>query len=206
MTTPRNVEFSHPRCSGLVLRPLLWSSRPIDREPLWYDDLGCVWEYVHGAWREVDTFVLKSGYEHIRLEGGRIGPRLSRLILEAHAGPPPSGKPLCRHLNDRPLDNRPSNLAWGDHADNMADLRRNRPELFRWSDQTVLTARLFASVNNVESLVKLVKRNGSTGRTLWHVLTGSTWAHVGGPLASNDDANRLRRLVGRCVRQGGGRW
>jgi len=51
---------------------------------------------------------------------------LHRLICEAWHGEPPYPGAHARHLDDaRPRRNVPSNLAWGDSADNAADRHRN---------------------------------------------------------------------------------
>jgi hypothetical protein len=50
--------------------------------------------------------------------------RIHRLVASAFI-PNPDGLPVVRHLNDDPLDNRISNLAWGTVSDNMRDVVRN---------------------------------------------------------------------------------
>lgn len=42
------------------------------------------------------------------------------LVLEAFVGPRPVGSD-CRHLNDKPDDNRVENLAWGSRSQNVHD-------------------------------------------------------------------------------------
>ena len=46
------------------------------------------------------------------------------LVLEAFVGPRPEGSD-CRHLNDKPDDNRVENLAWGSRSQNQYDSVRN---------------------------------------------------------------------------------
>lgn len=43
------------------------------------------------------------------------------LVLQAFVGPRPPGAEAC-HRNGNPSDNRPENLYWGTHADNMRDM------------------------------------------------------------------------------------
>lgn len=75
--------------------------------------------------------VLRAGVN----SSGRLTVRLSyeqhyqsfsvhRLMAEAFI-PNPEGLPLVRHLNDKPLDLRLENLAWGTHSDNQYDRVRN---------------------------------------------------------------------------------
>lgn len=46
------------------------------------------------------------------------------LVLEAFVGPRPGGSD-CRHLNDKPDDNRLENLRWGSRSQNTYDSVRN---------------------------------------------------------------------------------
>lgn len=48
-----------------------------------------------------------------------------RLVCEAFHGPAPEGKPLVRHLDGDPLNNRPENLRWGTHSENERDKNRH---------------------------------------------------------------------------------
>ncbi len=45
--------------------------------------------------------------------------KVARLVCEAFKGPAPDGKPLCMHLDENARNNRPSNLAWGTHKENL---------------------------------------------------------------------------------------
>lgn len=45
---------------------------------------------------------------------------IHELVLRAFSGAPKPNQ-ITRHLNGNPLDNRPENLAWGTHSENMAD-------------------------------------------------------------------------------------
>jgi len=53
-------------------------------------------------------------------------PRLAhRVVAEAFIGTCPNGKYLVCHKDDNPKNNTPSNLYWGNDADNQADRIRN---------------------------------------------------------------------------------
>lgn len=47
------------------------------------------------------------------------------LVATAFKNAPPADKPLACHVNGRPWDNRATNLYWGSHADNVADMVRH---------------------------------------------------------------------------------
>ena len=62
-------------------------------------------------------------YKQLRIKGAYC--RVHRLVAMAFHGLPPDGATMCRHLNDKKHDNRPENLAWGTHPDNIKDKVRN---------------------------------------------------------------------------------
>lgn len=57
-----------------------------------------------------------------------------RLMCEAFHGPKPTPKHEGRHLNGKPADNRPENLAWGTHTQNMQDKSLHGTN--HWANQT----------------------------------------------------------------------
>lgn len=68
------------------------------------------------------------GHMHVTLydRGGKQFKRgIHRLVAMAFLGPPPPGKPLACHKNGRAWDNKPENLYWGSHAENVADRMRH---------------------------------------------------------------------------------
>lgn len=58
---------------------------------------------------------------YLQVSVGKQTRSLHRLILAAFAGPAPSPKAECRHLNGNPYDNRVENLAWGSARENQMD-------------------------------------------------------------------------------------
>lgn len=70
------------------------------------------------------------GYLYVRLsDGGRTRRvHLARLVLLAHAGPPPTPAHEALHGNGRRRDCRLANLRWGTRAENRADRERHRRE------------------------------------------------------------------------------
>lgn len=63
-------------------------------------------------------------YVHVGVAGRKIRVGVHRLVLLAFHGEGPEGH-VTRHLNGDPADNRPENLAWGDHLQNMADRKKH---------------------------------------------------------------------------------
>lgn len=69
---------------------------------------------------------LREGYAmvHISVDGEKMNVPVHHMVLMAFGGPRPDGA-FGLHNNGNSLDNRPSNLRWGTHNDNMADRKRH---------------------------------------------------------------------------------
>jgi hypothetical protein len=113
---------------------------------------------------------------------GRLHRTLKGIILNAYAGPRPTGL-VARHLNDIKDDNRPDNLAWGTQLDNMKDCQSNgkvsRGEAIpnsKLSAQQVKTIRHMHKEGHSQSM--LARLNGVKSCTIRNVLKGITWVHV----------------------------
>lgn len=65
-------------------------------------------------------------HQRVQLSKGGTAERflIHRLVAQAFI-PNPEGYPIVRHLDDNPLNNQISNLAWGTHRMNKADELRN---------------------------------------------------------------------------------
>lgn len=57
---------------------------------------------------------------HLGFDGKKIKAWVHSLVLRAFVGEPAEDQ-ITRHLNGVRTDNRPENLAWGTHLENMAD-------------------------------------------------------------------------------------
>ncbi|EOM78090.1 hypothetical protein DW322_11330 [Rhodococcus rhodnii] len=79
---------------------------------------------------------------HLWLKLHRNGVRtprfVHRLVLEAFVGEQPEGRNEVRHLDGNPANNRVENLAYGTHAENVADMlehgthRNSRKSECKW--------------------------------------------------------------------------
>lgn len=58
---------------------------------------------------------------HVYRDGKRHFRFVHRLVCEAFHGPPPEGFDDVCHLDHNATNNRPSNLRWGSHAENVRD-------------------------------------------------------------------------------------
>ena len=66
---------------------------------------------------------MTGGYPTYSIDGQKIGQ--SKMVCLAFHGNKPFPAAEVRHLNDVKTDNRPVNLAWGTHSENMYDKYRN---------------------------------------------------------------------------------
>ena len=90
-----------------------------------YED-GCVWSDPKGTnfhGRFLKQTLDKSGYVVYDLcgKGNKCRRKAHRLVLEAFVGSCSEGME-CRHLDGDPQNNHVSNLCWGTHKRNMADM------------------------------------------------------------------------------------
>ncbi|MFO0849040.1 MAG: HNH endonuclease [Gemmataceae bacterium] len=111
----------------------------------------------------------------------RLVPRLAhRLILAAFAGPPPEGKPQCRHLNGRSTDNRASNLAWGSAGENGQDRVRHRR--VPWGEKHVaakLSARAVRAIRRRRQTAKwYADKYGVSRSCIYQIFQGRSWRHL----------------------------
>lgn len=58
---------------------------------------------------------------NLRVDGKRIPMLVHRAVLAAFVGPAPIDKPITRHLDGDPTNNRLSNIAYGTYVENEAD-------------------------------------------------------------------------------------
>lgn len=70
--------------------------------------------------------ICRKGYTHLIIGGKKVS--VHSLVMDRFVGSRPKGA-LIRHLDDQPSNNRLSNLAYGTHADNAADLKKNGKHL-----------------------------------------------------------------------------
>lgn len=124
---------------------------------------------------------MKRGYWYVRfgVNGQKLTSGVHRMVLLAFHGEP-SSEQITRHLNGDPTDNRPENLAWGTHLENMAD-RKDHGNYFNGEDHVM--AKL------TEEQVLYVRQSPKTGKSLSEMLGVSqsqisrirrniSWSHI----------------------------
>lgn len=79
--------------------------------------------------RLMRPFITEKGYRRVYLYSGPLVERVRvhTAVLRAFVGPRPKGM-VARHLDGNPEHNHLTNLAWGTHAENMADRKRHQAE------------------------------------------------------------------------------
>lgn len=109
--------------------------------------------------------------------------RIHRLVLEAFAGPAPSG--MCaRHLDGNPKNNRIDNLTWGTMLENSADRirhgRSNKGErhgISKLTDSKVIKMREIRRLTG-ESYSAIGAKFGVSYRTAGRAIRGESWSHI----------------------------
>jgi len=113
------------------------------------------------------------------------------LVLLAFSGPR-EGR-VCRHLNGNSTDNRIENLKWGTMQQNSDDRKRHensnkgeRHGMSRFTNDDVLQMRK-SYWGGDETTWSLSKDYDTYPSTIWKIVNGKSWTHVGGPTGDFDE-------------------
>lgn len=101
--------------------------RPIPFAPGYFvSDEGAVFSERSGSRRRLKPWRMK-GYPMVslRIEAATVKLLVHRLVGLVFMGPPPSPRHEVRHLDGNPANPILSNLEWGTHVENMADMMRH---------------------------------------------------------------------------------
>jgi len=108
--------------------------------------------------------------------------RVATLIALAFHGRPVAGQEVC-HKAGGPLNDRPENLSWGSHQENVKDAvaRREMPHgskhwRARLTEDSVIE--IIRLCRNGTSQVAAGKRFGVSGATVGFIMSGKIWKHV----------------------------
>lgn len=148
-----------------------------------------------GRWKAVVHELkprIDHGYLAVNLSGAR-NTRVHRLLLMTFVGPPLTPKHEGRHLNDVRTDNRISNLAWGTHAENLADAVRNGRTARGERNRAKLTESQVRQIHalRVSGLTAraIADRFGVSPYTVYDICSGRKWKCLDlGPAARRVDA------------------
>lgn len=156
------------------------------------DSDGAIWSSHRGRWgsRYADPHRLKTkpdknGYPCVRFWIGKTKTRNMRvhvIIALAFLGPKPAGLVVC-HRNDDPTDNRPENLLYATHAENVRQaIERGRMVHGERSHLSKLTEEQAREIKRRlqagESQAALAREFGIGVSALWALKTGRTWRHL----------------------------
>jgi hypothetical protein len=130
--------------------------------------------------KEVARSVSDYGYLRLSWRGSYVGAHV--LIAIVFHGPRPTPAHLVRHIDGNKLNNRPSNLAWGTHAENAADAvghqtyRGTKNGRAYLNEQIVIAMRQAAAAGSPKEAV--AERFGVPLRNVRSVLERKSWTHI----------------------------
>lgn len=136
----------------------------------------------------------QSGYLNVSLCGLGRSPcatLVHRLVMLTFVGPSPPGLEV-RHLNGRPDDNRLINLAYGTHAENMADTTLHGViPAGEWHWAAKLTeAQVIKALHDLADGAtqdEVAKPLGVSRHCISRIWNGGTWKHLSRPKPANGD-------------------
>lgn len=143
---------------------------------------------------------IHKGYErvHLGFDGRKVNVGVHDLVLLAFAAEPVPGQ-ICRHLNGNRRDNRPGNLAWGTHLENMAD-RKAHGNYAVGEDHhgtTLSNAQVLDIYASDDFGVALAARYGVSERVISSIRRGTTWQEItgGNPRQARDMKMKRTNLL-----------
>jgi hypothetical protein len=151
-----------------------------------------------GRWRAghvLQPAQADSGHLYVILTGECRRPKrhfVHRLVAAAFVGPAPFEGAMVLHHDDDPTHNRPSNLYWGDRAQNLRDARLNRKRPGEVSQPGARPGEDNSSAKLSEAEVRQIRRYLELGlcgsciariyrvkkETIYNIAKGRTWAHL----------------------------
>lgn len=137
----------------------------------------------------------RSGHLYVMLTGPNRRVRkefVHRLVAKAFVGPPPFEGAMVLHHDDCPTNNRPANLYWGDHRQNVRDAKLNRKLPAEVSQRGAQPGSGNSSAVLTEDAVRTILRYLDMGlcgacvarlfgvrkETIYAIAKGRTWRHL----------------------------
>jgi hypothetical protein len=123
------------------------------------------------------------GIVTLRVNGRQFTKKVCQLVAIAFHGPRPDPKSELRHLDGDNSNNRPDNLAWGTHAENVADRdRHGRTLVGSRGTQAVLNEEKVAVIKvrllSGDTVAAIARDYGVARSTIRWIARGRTWKHV----------------------------
>ena len=140
---------------------------------------------IRSVWRETPRVIV--GYKHpdgYRITQFKYGTTLTfhALVALAFLGPCPPGLEVC-HNNGNPTDNRPRNLRYDTHKNNLADRSKHgrtvmgeRHHLAKLTSEDVKEI-LALSASGVSKRALAARFNVTRG-SISHIKAGRNWKHI----------------------------
>lgn len=183
--------------------------RPLPFAPMYLvDDAGRIWTTSYGRLRTMRPWP-NGPLGHLIVGffvgGASVRVLVNRIVCTVFHGQAPTDKHEARHLDGNPINNVPSNLAWGTHADNMADMVRHgrqgpknhphrmcrgdahpmraRPELVRRGERSPAAKLNESQVRSIRTRTdardsQLAREYGVTQQLIFRIKKRLCWKHV----------------------------
>lgn len=182
--------------------------RPIDGFPGYLvGSDGDIWSGKSGRWKPLVSWPNHGGYRLVRLctPGRRQSVSVHRIVCRAFHGEPPIGAEV-RHLNGVASDNRPANLKWGTHAENLADMRLHGTSMDgERRPHAKMTASGVAELRRLARLGKtsawLSEKFGISVTQAKRIARGEGWVDVDEPVRQPGRRYKLTKESVACVKR-----
>jgi HNH endonuclease/NUMOD4 motif len=132
----------------------------------------------------------RGGHLYVILADGKGNTRkqfIHRLVAAAFVGPPPFEGALVLHQDEDPTNNRPANLYWGTHRENVLDAKLNVPrrrggQPGAANGSAVLTEEEVIRIKGLLGVglcgACIARLHGVRKETIYAIAKGQIWSHV----------------------------
>jgi hypothetical protein len=119
-------------------------------------------------------------YHAVGIGAKKATTHIHRIVCETFIGPRPFEGAVVRHLDGDRFNNSATNLAWGTHAENMADMRAHGTSATgERNGQAKLTRPAVAQMREQRAsgltFKAIAKRHGVSNMTAHRAITGGSW-------------------------------
>lgn len=118
-------------------------------------------------------------YVHIGVDGKKYNVQVGIMVLKAFQGKPNKDQ-VCCHNDGDPTNNKPSNLRWGTHKENMEDRKKHgNYKVGAEHHYSKAPQDIILKVKKGDMTIKeAMKETGMDYKVFWRAKRGDTWNHL----------------------------